>query len=123
MLRRIPAIVGLALTAMTLAGCLTGTAREEVKEGFVMTVASYSQSGSDGTSKYVGVFRNVGAYADRAEFSVTLLPDEDADGPIWTGRGMAEDIAEGETVQVEMVSETPPPLNRESVVEFTAARG
>jgi hypothetical protein len=119
MVRRLLAALGLALT---LSACRFGPGQQQPKDGFVMTVASYGQDGTDGSSTYVGIFRNVGAYAERAEFSVTLLP-EDGDGPTWTGTGVAEDIAEGETVQVEMGSDTPPPLARVNVVEFTARRG
>lgn len=122
--RRRLACCGLVLTAL-LAGCAVssgGRIDDGAKDGFVLTVASYGESSSDGTSRYVGIFRNVGSYAQRADFSVTLLPEGGA-GTAWTGRGSAEDIAQGETVQVEMVSDTPPPLDRESVVEFTATRG
>lgn len=107
-----------------LAGCAVsgGSQTDEgANDGFVFTVASYGESSSDGASRYVGIFRNVGSYAQRAEFSVTLLP-EDGNGTVWFGRGSAEDIAEGETVQVEMMSDSPPPLDRESVIEFTATR-
>jgi hypothetical protein len=87
-----------------------------------MTVASYGESSSDGSAKYVGIFRNVGPYAERATFTVTLREVE-GDGRPWTGHGAAEDIAEGETVQVLMASDSPPPLNRVNDVEFTAVRG
>lgn len=109
------------MVALMISGCGFG-AGDEVKDGFVMTVASYLESRSDGESKYVGVFRNVGEHADRVEFSITLEDVED-DGPAWTGRGFAEDVDEGETVQVEMVGETPPPVSRTNDVEFTVERG
>lgn len=85
-----------------------------------MSLASYGQDSGDGNSNHVGIFRNVGSHADRTEFTVTLL--HRGDGRPWTGRGSAEDMAEGETIEVQMLSDSPAPLARSNEVEFTAER-
>lgn len=110
------------LAAAFLVGCAAPAGTDpDSDEGFVMTDESFIESSGEGSSRYVGAFRNVADDAEQATFTVTLL---DRDGrAVWTGRGTAEDVAADETVRIALQGDTDPPLEHDGEIVFSAVRG
>ena len=123
-MRKAPLVLPLRRTLTTAAvvacllpaGCRAADPDDDASDGFRSTVASYVESSSNGSTRYVGFFENTAGPVESAQFEVRFL---DRGEVVWTGRGSAQEIAAGETVQVEMTGPTPVPTGAYDV-EFEA---